>query len=116
MDIKHKQSIVDICDQLIEDAQTTLMNQIEHTNVITFQLSDYIDSYDEETKQINKAIIDHLMLQEIRLYEDACDENGVIVNSKELYSRIYDNVSIVSENNITYINLFYSQGMMDLLT
>ena len=107
----HQQSIVDICDKLIENAQTILMNQTEHSNEVTLVLNDYTDE-----KASNEEIINYLTIQEIRLYEDECDENGMIVNSKEIFSRIFENIEIVSEHNTTYINLFFSQGMMNLLT
>lgn len=116
MNVKY---IIDICDQLIEDAQTTLMNQTELTNKITFNLSKYSGYYDddERTKKINKEIIDYLNLQEIRLYEDESDENGMIINSKEIYSKIFENITIESDNrNNSIINLFFSQAMIDLLS
>jgi len=113
---KHQHSISEICDSIIEVAQTLFVNQTELTEGITLNLSDYTVSYidDETTKAFNKEIIDYLMSQQIRLYEDSCDENGIITSSKEQYSNIFSSVTLSSDN--TNINLHFSNAMIDLLT
>jgi len=114
----HKHSIVDVCDKIIEDAQTTLMNQTVYDNEITISLSDYTGYYcdDKDAELVNKEIIDYLISKEIRLYEDECDENGIIISSKEVTSKLFDNVTLLSSKNNNFsISLVFSKGMMDLL-
>jgi len=114
----HEPSIVEICDSLIEDAQTILMNQTEFSKTITLNLSEYTGSHtdDDSIGKINKEIINHLISQQIRLYEDVCDENGIITSSEEQFSPIFENVTLESGNNKTNINLSFSKAMLDLLT
>ena len=54
------------------------------------------------------------MSQEIRFYEDVCDEDGIITGSKEHHSTIFANVTVASDK--TNINLLFSKAMIDLLT
>lgn len=115
----HELSIVEICDSLIEDAQNIFVNQTDFTKAITLNLSDYtgLRTDDEVTNKINEEIMDTLMSQQIRLYEDICDENGIITSSKEYYSTLFANVTLASDNNnMTNINLLFSKAMIDLIT
>ena len=112
-------SISEICDSLIEDAQTIFVNQTEFSEKITLNLSDYtgLITDDEITRKINEEIMDNLIAQQIRLYEDVCDENGIITSSKEQFSPIFENVTLESSNNNRInINLSFNKAMVDLLT
>lgn len=111
-------SISEICDSLIEDAQAIFVNQTEFSKTITLNLSEYtgLITDDEITRKINEEIMDNLISQQIRLYEDVCDENGIITSSKEENSPIFANVTLESGNNKTNINLSFNKAMLDLLT
>lgn len=114
-----KLSISEICDSLIEDAQAKFVNQTEFSKTITSNLSEYtgLITDDEFTRKINEEIMDNLISQQIRLYEDVCDENGIITSSKEEISPIFANVTLESgNNNTTNINLSFNKAMLDLLT
>ena len=112
-------SISEICDSLVEDAQTIFMNQTEVSKMITLDLSKYtgLITDDEITRKINEEIVNNLTSQQIRLYEDECDEKGIITSSKEQFSPIFASVTLEScSNNKTNINLSFNQAMIDLLT
>jgi|GEM_PF-1048270 len=115
----HELPIAEICDSLIEDAQTIFMTQTEFSKTITLNLSEYtgLHTDDENTDKINKEIIKNLISQQIRLYEDVCDENGIITSSKEQFSPIFSDVTLESgKKNKTNINLSFNKAMIDLLT
>ncbi len=112
-------SISEICDSLVEDAQTIFTNQTEVSKTITLDLSKYtgLITDDEITRKIYEEIMTNLISQQIRLYEDECDENGIITSSKEQFSPIFATVTLESgNNNKTNINLSFNQAMIDLLT
>ncbi len=101
------EAIIEICDLIIEEAQTIFINLTEFTKPVIINL----DKHTSSTDEINK-IIDYLALQEIRIYEDESDEKGLITNSRELYSPIFSSITVDSNN----LNLSFSQAMIDLLT
>ncbi|MCH4888272.1 hypothetical protein EZV73_11845 [Acidaminobacter sp. JC074] len=105
--------IIEIGDQIIEDGQTILMNLGGVSNEVQVCLEEYKTKLSSDL--IDK-IIAYLMSQEIKLYQDECDENGVITESREVWSKIYESVLVeMSDDHIFTLKLIYSQEMMELL-
>lgn len=114
---KTDRTIEEFCDKLIEDAQMTLMFQLEPTQELTLDLSEYIQKHlkEDELKKNSQRIVDYLLSQKIRLFEDEADENGMIIDSIEVVSNIFESISIKEESNMLSIHLKFNQRMMDLL-
>lgn len=114
---KMDQTILEFCDKLIEDAQTSLMFQLEPTQEIALDLSEYTESYlkEDELEKNSQRIIDYLLSQKIRLFEEEANRNGQIIDSKEVVSNIFESISIRVENNTSSIHLKFNQRMIDLL-
>lgn len=111
-----KEAIIDICERIIEEGQTKLMQQTKISNEITLNLSNYIDA-NADIRRVKKMVVSFLKEQEIRLYEEDSDEEGQITDSREKYVKIFKDVSLnESINYYILIKLVYSDYMMDLLT
>lgn len=114
MSINENISVETICDLIVEEAQTILMNGEGLNEVVRFEISQFADrvllmnSLDE--------IREVLMNRKIRLYEDESDEDGLILRSKEQFTPLFTHVLIESKNNELMIELSYSQVMMDMLS
>lgn len=97
--------IIDLGDRLIEVAQSRLMEL--HQGQVLIDLTTYA---------IDQSKVDQLLTylrgQEIRLFEDVSDEEGMIVDSKESYTPIFNHVALSGRT----LELSFSQSMIDMLT
>lgn len=104
--------IIDLGDRIIEEAQGLLIQNDDLNADIYLDLLAYSRQGIDFTK-LRQALLDYLQGQEIRLYEDTCDEEGTITSSREFYAKIFENL-VLDLDKMT-LRLTYSMHMKNLL-